>query len=49
MRSDEWDKKERRTFGGMVRREDEHEHLFNLSGGRCVVCGMTREELRKDW
>jgi hypothetical protein len=51
MRSDEWDKKERR--GNRMPRRGEpgapHDHNYSLAGDRCVTCGKTREEVRKSW
>lgn len=49
MRSDKWDEDERKPFDGMMSKKEGHEHNFSLSGGRCVVCNLTREEVRKSW
>ena len=47
MRSDRWDKKEKEPFSGFAKRNTNHTHDFN--GGKCVYCGKTREELRRQW
>ena len=49
MRSDRWDEEEKKKFSGFAPRGDPrfHEHQFNE--GKCVYCGKTREQLRKDW
>lgn len=48
MRSDKWDEKEKEPFNGFQKREvKDHTHEFH--GGKCVYCGKTREELRKQW
>ena len=35
-------------FDGFEKRDPkEHKHEFH--GGKCVYCGKTREELRREW
>jgi hypothetical protein len=48
MRSDKWDENEKKPFSGfMIRGDDNHTHDFH--DGKCVYCGKTREQIRKDW
>lgn len=48
MRSEAWDDDEREfeKKHGFAKRE-EHDHKF--TDGKCVICGKTREELRREW
>ena len=49
MRSDDWDEKERVKFTGFVPKGDPRFHAHEFHEDRCVHCGKTREQIRKDW
>jgi hypothetical protein len=55
MRSDEWDDKERKedNHGYAKRDKKNHEHQYVPVKGsiedRCLICGLSREEVRKKW
>lgn len=53
MRSDEWDKREKRDeMSKGFSPKTEHDHIMDetFSGeARCRFCGKTREQIRKGW
>lgn len=51
MRSDNWDEKDREfsKYNGFATRGDPKNHTHEMNDGKCVYCGKTREQIRKDW
>lgn len=51
MRSDDWDERDREFSkqNGFAPRNDPRYHTHEYHDGRCVYCGKTREQVRREW
>lgn len=50
----DWDEEEKKPFTGFAEKDEKyHEHSFDSTPGviepKCVICGLTRKEIRSQW